>query len=63
MSIPRNTLKAESGMVTRMVLAEWVVEALERMAGSGTVVDVCRDAWARHEDELRRSGDVIHTCQ
>ena len=40
-----------------------VLEALRDLGGSGTVVEVCRQVWQRHEPELRSSGDLFYTWQ
>ena len=44
-------------------LPRMVTEALSRLGGSGTVVDVCREVWHLHESELRASGDLFFTWQ
>lgn len=44
-------------------LKDWVIEALESMSGSGSVVDVSRVVWQRHEHDLRLSGDMFYTWQ
>jgi hypothetical protein len=49
--------------VTKGDLQALVVEALRALGGSGTVVDVSRFIWERHEEELRRSGDLFYTWQ
>lgn len=41
----------------------WVVEALEQLGGSGSVVEVSRVVWARHRDELEVHGDLFYTWQ
>jgi len=50
-------------MVTKLTLQAWVQEALHSMGGSGTVVDVTREIWQRHETDLRQSGDLFFTWQ
>lgn len=50
-------------MATKADLKHWVVEALERLGGSGTVVQVTREVWQRHEHDLRASGDLFYTWQ
>lgn len=50
-------------MVDKSVLRDWTVEALEQLGGSGTVVDVCRVIWQRHEPDLRAAGDLFYTWQ
>ena len=40
-----------------------IVEALNAQGGKGTIVDVAREIWQRHEAELRLSGDLFFTWQ
>jgi hypothetical protein len=44
-------------------LEQCVVEALEELGGSGSVVDVSKVVWRRYEPELRGSGDLFYTWQ
>lgn len=39
------------------------MEALEELGGSGSVLDVAKIVWRRHEPELRDSGDLFYTWQ
>jgi hypothetical protein len=50
-------------MATKQDLMPWVLEALRELGGSGTVVQVCRVVWQRHEPDLRNSGDLFYTWQ
>jgi hypothetical protein len=50
-------------MLTKQDLPRLVSESLKRLGGSGSVVDVCRDVWQKHETELRASGDLFFTWQ
>jgi hypothetical protein len=43
-------------------LQEWVMEAIESLGG-GTVVEVSREVWRRHEGDLREAGDLFFTWQ
>ena len=47
----------------RSDLKRYVVEALASLGGQGTIVDVAREIWQRHETELRMSGDLFFTWQ
>ena len=44
-------------------LTPWVREALERLGGRATIVEVCREIWRAHERELRALGDPFFTWQ
>lgn len=50
-------------MVGKSELAAWVLEAVESLGGGGTVVEVSREVWRRHEADLRDSGDLFFTWQ
>jgi hypothetical protein len=50
-------------MATKHDLRDWVREALEALGGSGTVVQVAREIWQRHEADLRSSGNLFYTWQ
>jgi hypothetical protein len=44
-------------------LEEWVMEAIESLGGGGTVVEVSREVWRRHEEDLRGAGDLFYPWQ
>jgi len=50
-------------VATKYDLQTWVEEALRALGGSGTVVEVAREIWLRHERDLRESGDLFFTWQ
>lgn len=50
-------------MITKSDLPELVLDAIKGIGGSGTVVEVSREMWRRHEAELRASGDLFYTWQ
>ena len=50
-------------MVTRHDLDAWVVEALQALGGSGSIVNICKIIWERHEAELQASGALFYTWQ
>jgi hypothetical protein len=50
-------------MATKYDLQTWVTEALEALGGAGTDVEVAREIWHRHEQDLRASGDLFYTWQ
>lgn len=45
------------------LLEEWIVEALNRRRGTGTIVEVCEHVWNTHEADLRRLGSAFYTWQ
>ena len=51
------------GVATKSDLEAWVLEALTELGGSGSVVDVTKVVWRRHEPDLRGSGDLFFTWQ
>ena len=50
-------------MSSKEDLQEWVMEAIEGLGGGGTVVEVSREVWRRHEEDLREAGDLFYTWQ
>jgi hypothetical protein len=50
-------------VATKHDLQLWIQEALEALGGAGTVVNVARVIWQRHEADLRASGDLFYTWQ
>lgn len=50
-------------MATKADLMDWVVESLQRLGGSGEVVDVSRQVWNDHQHDLADSGDLFYTWQ
>lgn len=47
-------------MATKHDLQARVIEALQRLVGENSVLDVCREVWSRHEDQLQASGDLFY---
>jgi hypothetical protein len=50
-------------MADKYALQDWVIEALAARGGSATLLEVAADLWARHEHDLRESGDLFFTWQ
>lgn len=50
-------------MARSEILEPWIVEALEAMGGSATVVQVSEHVWRSHEQDLRACGDLFFTWQ
>jgi hypothetical protein len=47
----------------RPSLTAWLLEALRARGGAGSAVDLTRDIWRQHEEELRAGGDLFYTWQ
>lgn len=45
------------------ILKKWLVEAFENYNGIASIVEICKFVWERHENELKRSGDLFYTWQ
>ena len=56
-------MKQSDAMASRSDLQDWVVDALREHGGKASIVDVARSLWARHEQDLRHSGDLFYTWQ
>lgn len=50
-------------MVTREVMADWVIEALNNLGGTGWPKEICKYIWDKHKEELEHSGDMLYTWQ
>lgn len=50
-------------MATRDDLDDWVLDAVVRLGGEATVIEVAREIWHRHQAELESSGDLLYTWQ
>jgi hypothetical protein len=50
-------------MVTKYDLEKWIIDALQGLNGEAKIARICEHIWARHEDELHRSGDLFYTWQ
>src|SRR5690625_3724952 len=50
-------------MASKADLLDWVVEALEQLGGTAGVLEVSKQVWQNHEDQLRASGDLFYTWQ
>jgi hypothetical protein len=50
-------------MATREDLDGWLIDALTRLGGSGSIVDICKHIWEQHETELKNSGNLLYTWQ
>ena len=50
-------------MATKKNFEEWVIEALEALGGSASIVDICKHIWRFHGSEIESSGDLFYTWQ
>ena len=50
-------------MATRNNLYDWVHEALMELGGSGTIVQIAKEIWKSHKEDLQKSGDLFYTWQ
>jgi hypothetical protein len=44
-------------------LTNWLYEALRLNGGQGSIIELCKIIWSRHESELKASGDLFYTWQ
>jgi hypothetical protein len=45
------------------MMTEWVVEALKELGGRGTILEISRRVWNRHEADIRATGDLLYEWQ
>ena len=50
-------------MADKADLQNWVKDCLREAGGEGSIVEICRYVWNRHETQLRGSGDLFFTWQ
>lgn len=50
-------------MATKADLSDWLLESLEARGGEAHHVQIAKDIWERHEDDLRDSGELFYTWQ
>ena len=50
-------------MSDKHVLQDWVREALLALGGRAKLVDVAKEIWSQHEDDLKNSRDLFYTWQ
>jgi len=49
--------------IDRATMTEWVIDALRNLGGSGEIVDICKEVWKNHEQEINSSGDMFYKWQ
>ena len=47
----------------RVIMTDWVVEALKQLGGKGTILDISRRVWDHHEPDIRTEGDLLYEWQ
>ena len=50
-------------MTNKADLMDWVVQALDQLGGSAEVIEVSKQVWHNHENDLGLSGDLFFTWQ
>lgn len=45
------------------LLEEWLIEALQALGGSATILEICQWVWAQKEEDLKNAGDQFFTWQ
>lgn len=50
-------------MTGRSDLQHWLEAALRALGGSATLVEVSKEVWKVHEQELRAAGELFYTWQ
>ncbi len=49
--------------MAKQYIIDWLIEALQTLGGKGSIIQICKVVWERHEQELRKSGDNFYTWQ
>ena len=50
-------------MTYREKLQLWVWQALDELGGRGTVNEVAKNIWVKHETDLKAAGDAFYSWQ
>jgi hypothetical protein len=50
-------------MIHREKLQLWLREALAALGGEALILDVNKQVWALHEDDLKQTGDAFYSWQ
>jgi len=50
-------------MITKTILGQLIIEALESNSGSASIVKICQYIWQNYESDLRDYGDLFYTWQ
>ena len=49
--------------MNKIILENWIEEALNENNGSGSVLEVAKIIWKNHEEDLKASGNLFYTWQ
>jgi len=49
--------------IDRISMTEWVIEALKNLGGSGTILEISKEVWESHGEEIKDSGDSFYNWQ
>ena len=50
-------------MITKTILGQLIIEALESNSGAASIVKICQYIWQNYESDLRDSGNLFYTWQ
>lgn len=50
-------------LLGRTLMKDWVIETLQELGGSGSILDICKIVWAKHGNEIQNSGEAFYTWQ
>jgi hypothetical protein len=49
--------------IDRVLLGEWIKDALQERGGTGSLLDVAKAVWKAHGAEIEEGGDIFYTWQ
>jgi len=49
--------------IDRKAMTSWVLHALGELGGSGSILEICKYIWKKHENDLVNSGDYFYKWQ
>jgi hypothetical protein len=47
----------------REIMTDWVEEALRKLGGAASILDICKEVWTLHEADIRNAGDLLYEWQ
>jgi len=56
-------MRWDKEMATKADLEAWVYNAVKLSGGEASVIEVAKQIWKDHEQELRGSGDLFYSWQ
>ena len=50
-------------MQGRELMKAWVLDALQSLGGSASILDICKSIWERHSTDIQATDDLFYQWQ